>query len=360
VTIAAPMLPVAPPVVTPTGLARVRFRAMGTTVEVLLPEGRDAAASIVVAVFDAWERRCSRFVATSELSRLNASAGAPVVVSRGLHDAIAVAMDAARATDGVFDPTVLRRLEALGYDRTFDEIAAEPAGTDAEAVPAAVDRAATDPAAADLVWSGAWWRVLLDRSTRTVELPVGVGLDLGGIAKGMAVDAAVAALSLAGIDHAAVNAGGDLAVLGTPPGADAWWIGVETYDGGAVVALERGALATSSTANRRWTRGGRTLNHLVDPRTGSPAASGLTSVSVSAHTCAQAEVAAKTTLMLGIREGSAFLDRAGLSALVVDDAGVRTRIGRWVEAGDARPRAGVSLPHPGALTGALTGGDPLS
>jgi thiamine biosynthesis lipoprotein len=339
-------LPVAPPVVTPTGLARVRFRAMGTTVEVLLPEGRDGSASIVVAVFDAWERRCSRFDAMSELSRLNAAAGVPVVVSQGLYDTIAVALGAARATDGVFDPTVLRRLESLGYDRTFDEIGHDPVRPDA----------AGETAASDLPWSGAWRRVLLDRATRTVELPAGVGLDLGGIAKGMTVDAAVKALSLAGIDHAAVNAGGDLAVLGTPPGADAWWIGVETYDGGAVVALQQGALATSSTANRRWTRGGRTLNHLIDPRTGAPAASGVTSVSVSAHTCAQAEVAAKTTLMLGIVEGAAFLDRAGLSALVVDDAGVRTRIGRWVEPGDARPRAGASLPRPGALTGR----DPLS
>lgn len=334
-TVVARPAPFAPQAVTPAGLARVRFRAMGTDVETLLPAGRDAAAGLVVSVFSAWERRCSRFDAASELSRLNAAAGAPVIVSRGLFDTIATALDAARATDGVFDPTVLRRLESLGYDRTFDAIA-----------PVAPD--ATEPAP----WAGAWDRIVLDRPTWTVQMPAGVGIDLGGIAKGMAVDASLAALAQAGIDHAAVNAGGDLAVLGTPPGADAWWVGVETYDGGELVAVERGALATSSVASRRWVRGGRTLHHLVDPRTGLPAESGLTSVSVTAGACAQAEVAAKTALLLGLTDGSAFLEDRGLSALAIDDAGRRHRIGRWVPAArSALTNETPTLPARGTNTG---------
>jgi len=317
-------IPTAPPTSTPAGMARVAFRAMGTDVDVLVPAGREASVAIVVAIFAAWTRRCSRFDPESELSRLNSATGRPVVITAGLFQAIATAIDAARATDGIFDPTVLHRLEALGYDRTFTEVATD----------GPTDEAPVPP------WSGAWRSVRLDRGSRTVELPRGVGLDLGGLAKGMAVDAALGALADAGVSPAAVNAGGDLAVLGTPPGETDWRIAIETVDGGHVVALPHGALATSSTARRRWTRADRTVHHVIDPRTGSPAETGTMSVTVSAHRCAQAEVGAKTALILGLEPAAVFLGRMGMSALIVDDAGARHRIGRWLEPGNpAAPRA---------------------
>jgi thiamine biosynthesis lipoprotein len=311
-------LPSTPPLVTPDGLVRVAFRSMATNVEVLLPAGRDLASSAVVATFVDWERCCSRFDPDSELSRLNARAGGPVVVSRRLFDTVAAALSAARATDGIFDPTVLHRLEDLGYDRTFAAIRADGVDT------------GTHPAS-PTPWAGAWRSVRLDRPTRSVDLPAGTGLDLGGIAKGMAVDAALGALVDQGIRVAAVNAGGDLAVHGIPPGADAWWIAVETSDGGEPVAVRRGALATSSTARRRWTRGGRTLHHLVDPRTGLPSTSGLVSVTAAANACAQAEVAAKVALVLGPTDGADFLSQAGISALAIGEDGSRHRLGHWLE-----------------------------
>jgi thiamine biosynthesis lipoprotein len=331
--------PTAPAVATPAGMVRVGFRAMGTDVDVLVPVGCETSAVIVRDVFAAWERRCSRFDPESELSRLNAAAGAPVVVTPALFDAIATALSAADATDGMFDPTVLHRLEDLGYDRTFAEVA--PVGPAGERPTGS--------------WTGSWREVRLDRASRTVELPRGVGLDLGGIAKGMAVDAALEKLVEMDVVPAAVDAGGDLAVVGTPPGLTDWLIAIETRDGGQVVALPHGALTTSSTARRRWTRGGREMNHLVDPRTGEPAATGITSVTVSAHRCAQAEVAAKTALLLGLDEGSAFLRRAGLSALVVDDAGTRHRVGRWLEPGVADPPPVTGRID---LVGGTTGGHP--
>lgn len=319
-----PLIPSTPPLVTPAGLARVEFGAMGTDVEVLVPTGREADTSTVVTTFAAWERRCSRFDPESELTRLNAHAGAPAIVSAGLFDAVAAALDAARATDGIFDPTILHRLEDLGYDRTFAAIrAGDPGG----------DIAGSRRPVAPAPWVGAWRRVRLDRPTRTIDLPAGIGLDLGGIAKGMAVDAALGALVDRGVDVAAVNAGGDLAVRGTPPDADAWWVAVETADGGEPVAVRHGALATSSTARRRWRRGGRTLHHLVDPRTGLPSASGLVSVTAAAHTCVQAEVAAKAALVLGLADGAALLSRAGISALAIGEDGTRHHIGGLIEPG---------------------------
>jgi thiamine biosynthesis lipoprotein len=307
---------------------------MGTDVDVLIPAGREASVAVVIAVFDAWTRRCSRFDVGSELSRLNAEAGRPVIVSAGLFDAIATAIDAARATDGIFDPTVLHRLEELGYDRTFAQVAAEGSAVAPSAGP----------------WSESWRSVRHDRATRTVELPEGVGLDLGGIAKGMAVDAAVDALRVAGATPAAVDAGGDLAVIGTPPGEPDWRIAIETRDGGDVVALQHGALATSSIERRRWTRGGSEVHHLIDPRTGRPAATGIASVTVAARRCAQAEVAAKTALLLGPTDGAVFLRCLGLSALVVGVDGGRHRVGRWIESAAAEvPAAG----HDGLREGHL-------
>jgi thiamine biosynthesis lipoprotein len=309
---------------------------MGTDVDVLLPVGREASVAVVVAVFETWTRRCSRFDPNSELSRLNAAAGRPVIVSAGLFDVVAASIDAARATDGIFDPTVLHRLEELGYDRTFVQVPA--------------DGPAVTP------WNGArcasWRDVRIDPATRTVELPAGVGLDLGGIAKGMAVDAALASLRAAGATPAAVNAGGDLAVAGTPPGDADWRIAVETRDGGHVVALPYGALATSSTERRRWTRGGRDVHHLIDPRTGEPASTGIASVTVSAHRCGQAEVAAKTAVLLGPIDGAAFIRRMGLSALIVGMDGRRDRVGRWIEpAGAGLLASGVD--HRVGITGGL-------
>src|SRR6185437_5996519 len=111
--------------------------------------------------------------------------------------------------DGLYDPTLLHTLTRLGYDRTFDDLAAAqdepPAGAGARSVPPV----------------GGWRGIVVDRATRRVTLPAGVGLDFGGIAKGMAVDAALARLRGMGVSCALVNAGGDLAVLGLPPGMDA-------------------------------------------------------------------------------------------------------------------------------------------
>src|SRR5262249_8155924 len=107
--------------------APARFRAMGTDVEVLALGADDAAMATLGALaadrLEAREARWSRFRASSELSRLNDAAGAPVVVSRDTFVLIARAVDAWCDTDGRYDPTVLNALQAAGYDRDFDAVA---------------------------------------------------------------------------------------------------------------------------------------------------------------------------------------------------------------------------------------------
>lgn len=304
--------------VLPPSLRGATFRAMGTTIQVVLEPDRADEAERVRDLFATWEETLSRFRPESELSRLNARSGEAVSVSPLLFLVLQTALAAADATDGLFDPTLGRELAALGYDRSFELVAAnQPASRYAVPRPHA-----------------SWRDIVLDPSRRLVRVPTGVALDFGGIAKGMAVDAAIGMLTLRGVCRALVNAGGDLAVLGLPPDLPAWPLAIE--DGISdvprwPVSLRRGAIATSGIARRHWRQGDAERHHLLDPRTGLPATSALRSVSVSAATCAQAEVAAKVAFVLG-GAGPAFLVERDLAGFFAREGGTVERVGGWPEA----------------------------
>jgi thiamine biosynthesis lipoprotein len=294
-------------------MRRERFRAMGTTVSLLLPTPQAGAGyQAVQTLFAEWESALSRFNPVSELSQLNAQAGGPVRVSPLLYCVVATALDAARATEGLFDPTLLRQVVILGYDRSFEVLPAVQPPSLCGAGP-----------------GGGWRAVALDPERCEVTLPRGCGLDLGGIAKGLAVDAALACLQEIGVERTLVNAGGDLAVHGLPPDGASWPVTVPTRTGTQTVALQYGALATSSVARRRWRQGRQERHHLLDPRTGTPAAGHLWSVSVGAATCAQADVAAKAAYLLGPVEGARFLSAHHLSGLLVAADGTYHTAGTW-------------------------------
>ncbi len=286
---------------------------MGTEVSVVAEAGEaERARAEVAELFERWERTLSRFREDSELSRLNALAGTQVVVSELLLGALTTALAAARATAGLYDPTLLRALERLGYDRSFEHVPAlAPAATVASAP------------------GGGWRRIRLDQRERTVTLPAGVGVDLGGIGKGMAVDAAIERLRADGLRRAMVNAGGDLRVLGTPADLGSWPVAIDGPKGSLTVPLARGALATSGIGRRRWRQGAAERHHLLDPRSGQPAWTGLWSVTVAAATCARAEVAAKTAFILGQRAGADFLAGKRLAGLLATDSGAWRAAGSW-------------------------------
>jgi thiamine biosynthesis lipoprotein len=294
-------------------LTTYRFWSMGTDISVLLPSDHRREAIRVQRLFVDWDHRLSRFRRDSELSRANAAAGADVVVSPPTLEVIEAALCAARATHGRFDPLLGARLAELGYDRTYASLPVDGPGR---------------PLAA---WRpGLWREVHVDRVRSTVRVPVGGALDLGGIAKGMAADAAVAALRGAGVPYALVNAGGDLSTHGVPPGSGGWAVGIDNVDlGGGAAALAHGALATSSTFGRRWSRGGVAHHHLLDPLTGLPLEGELAQVTVTAASCRQAEVAAKVAMLGSVAEATAFVLRHGMTAALVTRAGEQLRIGHW-------------------------------
>ena len=250
-------------------MVRRSFRAMGTDVELLLDAGPGAESEVVLAraerEFERLEALLSRFRPDSELSTLNRvgalDAGDDLVAVTSL------AVEARERTGGRFDPTVHDALVAAGYDRTFEEVAADGDGI-----------------AAGRCGGG----IRIDG--RRIELEPGFRLDLGGIAKGYAVDRAAAILAAAG--PALVNAGGDLAGRGR-----LWPVGVETGEGVLTLGLEDGALATSGRDRRRWRRGGCEAHHVIDPGTGAPAKTDYLRVTVLAPTAVEAEVLAKAVFL---------------------------------------------------------------
>lgn len=328
------------PYETPLGLARANFRAMGTEVTLLAPAPQiEQALRLTRDLFEEWERALSRFRPESELSRLNGRAGRPVAASPLLLRVLATALNAARATRGVFDPSLQLRMIEIGYSDSFEALAPHQPAADA-------GRHAR---------AGGWRDIVVDEARGLARLPPGVGLDFGGIAKGMAVDAALDRLAEAGLTPALVNAGGDLAVRGLPEGQPSWAITAPGRVGEWVIGLERGSAATSGVARRRWTQGETPRHHLLDPRNGEPAQSALWSVTAVATTCAQAEVAAKTALILGREAGARFISEAHLAALLVAESGEWETAGAWPRAG-MRP-LGETVARRGDDTGREAGRD---
>ena len=311
--------PAPPDYSTPAGMRREEFRAMGTTISLLLPENQaELGLQLVRTLFTEWEQTLSRFIPDSELSQLNEHAGTATAVSDLLYSVLATALTAAQATQGVYDPALLDQLVRVGYDRTFDDLQSVQA----------VRTPSFDPIIPGEP-GGRWRGIKVDPIRRRVTLPAGIKLDFGGIAKGMAVDAALEQLRQNGISLALVNAGGDLAVLGLPPAAGQWPIAVPGQEQMWTIPLHSGAVATSGIAHRHWWQGNTLRHHLIDPRTGLPAESDLWSVSVVADRCEQAEVAAKVAFILGSRQGAEFLRNHHIPGILVHEDGTWQTVEPW-------------------------------
>jgi FAD:protein FMN transferase len=292
---------------------------MGSTAHLIAHGADDACLDHGRARLEEMERRWSRFIPDSELCRVNTGAGRTVRVSVDTAQVVRRCIEAWRLTGGLFDPTVLAAVESAGYDRTFEEVP---------------DRsAARDPTPATPSPGCGGIRVTVDELGGTVRLPASVGVDLGGIGKGFAADQVVYELRQQGADGACVNLGGDVRVSGVSPDGAEWSVGVTDPFGDAehddlvVLAVGEGAVATSSRTRRRWRRGTHEMHHLIDPRTGEPARTGLAAVTVVAAEAHWAEILAKSALVAGRDAGTHLLESHGLAALLVTDTGGVVRVG---------------------------------
>jgi len=294
------------------------FAALGTTAQVVVTDRRhlSSAVALLHGLLTEVDLACSRFRLDSEIMRLHEAAGAGREVSPLLFAALDVAMSAAARTDGLVDPTVGDAVRRLGYDRDFADLAPE----DPEPAPPGIP-------------APGWWRVQLDPATRRVVLPRGVSVDLGATAKAFAADRGAARIARQTGCGVLVNLGGDLAVAGEPP-AGGWRITVGDDHAATdprhdpTVTVRSGGLATSSTTCRTWRRAGRTLHHIVDPRTGETPTPVWRTVSVAAASCVDANTATTAAIVLGVSARDWLAER-NLPARLVDHEGHVDTVGGW-------------------------------
>jgi thiamine biosynthesis lipoprotein len=284
------------------------FRAMGSDCHLIVVGGPGSALDAALRRIDDLEQRWSRFIPTSDISRLNAAGGRPVTVGADTADLVSRALVARRLTRGAFDPTVLGDVIRAGYATSFDE-----------RHPPTV-AGVNDMRQGTVSVDGA--RVTLAPST---------GFDPGGIGKGLAADVVVTLLRDLGADGACVNVGGDVRVWGAGPTGAGWSVAIDhpwRREPLAVVGLDDGAVATSTTLRRRWSTDGRPSHHLIDPATGCPSTSGIALVSVIAGDAWIAEVVAKAALLAGPTHCFDLVAEAHFDAIAVtDDGDVRTTPG---------------------------------
>jgi FAD:protein FMN transferase len=207
---------------------------------------------------DRIDRLMSHYKGDSELSRINLNAARhPVVVDPELFDFISTALDYNRESDGAFDITVGPLMKAWGFFRGEGRV---PAGDELAAVQRHVGSA----------------HVILDRGVRSIVFDEpGVELDLGGIAKGYAVDRVVNLLRRRNVAAALVSAGGSTIYgLGAPPAHDGWDVDVQDPIDARKIALtvelKDRALSVAGTSEKSFEAGGVRYSHIMDPRTGRP------------------------------------------------------------------------------------------
>ena len=272
---------------TPAGAWHQREAAiMGTRIAVELWSPTDAQGEAAIDAVMAEMRRVdalmSHYKPESQLSQINAHAGAgPVRVDRELFDLIARSLDFSRLTDGAFDITYA----SVGYLYDYRH------------------RVRPDEAEIDSHLPAVDWRSLeLDPANSTVRFrKPGMRIDLGGFAKGYAVDRSIELLQARGIEHASVSAGGDTRILGDRFGRP-WIVGIRHPDDANRVILrmplENVALSTSGDYERYFDENGVRYHHIIDPRTGH-SASKVRSATIIGPTATRTDGLSKTAFVLG-------------------------------------------------------------
>ena len=272
---------------------------MGTlvTIHVVSP-GADAAIERAFEWFREIETRCTRFDERSELRQLATNVGVPVPASAIFFEAVQFALSVAEDTGGAFDPTVGHRMETRGFnreDRTGRTVRTPFSPTD------------------DVSYRD----VHVDPDRRTITLGRPLILDLGAIAKGLAVDAA--ARELQPFRDFAIDAGGDLYLGGCNPEGAPWSVGIRhpRLDGQLIDSLRVSDKAVCTSGDyERPAPGEGGGHHILDPRSGaSPTA--VASVTVVAPNAMLADGLATAAFVLGPVEGVRLLERHGVDGLIL-------------------------------------------
>ncbi len=283
---------------------------MGTAIRVELWSGdRASAESAMRAVMDVMhhvDETMSPYKPESELSRINREAAShPVSVSQEMFDLLSRSLDFSRLSEGAFDITFASAGHLYDYRQGI-----RPSESDLARACKAIG----------------YKNLVLDRATHSVRFACpGVRIDLGGFAKGYAVDAGAALLKSRGIANAIVTAGGDSHILGDRLGRP-WTIGIrDPRRAGELVAvlpLKDVAVSTSGDYERYFEEGGVRYHHVLDPRTGKSPSS-VRSVTIVAPDGLTSEGLSKMVFVLGVQKGMQLIEtQKDVDAVVVDADGV--------------------------------------
>ena len=284
----------------PSAAATSHRVAMDTLVTIEAVGGPSERTDERIAKAFAWfaevEACCSRFDPASELSRLCDQPGTAVRVSPLLFRAIEFALAVAERSGGAFDPTVGDAMARAGFTENYQTGATTGA------------RSAALPSFRD---------VALDPATSEVTLGRSLTLDLGAVAKGLAID--LAAQELRGLEGFAINAGGDIYAEGRNHDGTPWAIGIRhprELDALAETFAVSGAAVCTSGDYERTSTSEAAHHHILDPSSGR-AASGAASVTVIAPSAMLADALATAAFVLGPERGIAFLEEQGVEGLII-------------------------------------------
>jgi thiamine biosynthesis lipoprotein len=286
-----------------------RIDLMGTSVSVELWHEDEIAAEQLVAEVIAEYRRIDESMSTykesSEISRVNASAGSgPMRISQELFALVGQSLDVSRRSNGAFDISY----ESVGYLYDF-RARQRPENEQIARALRAIDYRA----------------IRLDRDQSTIEFArTGMRINLGGIAKGYAVERAAQWLRLQGVEHAVLNAGGDTRVIGDRRGQP-WIIGIRhpraEDDVITRVPLVEEAVSTSGDYERFFEADGERVHHIINPGTGRPTQE-LMSVTVIGPDAVLTDALSTTLFVLGMQPGLGLIETYdGYEAIIVDRSG---------------------------------------
>lgn len=282
---------------------------MGTVAEIAVVhgDGRWAQRAIDAALEEMRrvDRTMSRHSAHSDVGRANLGAGRDGVrVAAATGRVVAQAIRWAEKSEGAFDPALGRAVELWDVAHRTEPPA-----------PSETRRFAGRSLFRELDVSFAGDGAVLRFGSPDIAL------DLGGIAKGYAVDRAVSTLREWGVRSALVNAGGDLYALGSSAEGDPWQVGVRHPDDPSslltTLRVSDGALATSGDYESYFEHGGRRYHHLLDARTGAPRRGAQRTITVAAADCMTADAAATAVFGADTPDAERMLRRAAPDARIL-------------------------------------------
>jgi FAD:protein FMN transferase len=313
-------------------LTQTNFHAMGSPGRLVIHGGSAKLAGEALAKIQQREAQWSRFLPLSELTRINTSNRFEGNISSDLYEALKLAKRLWIATNGLFDPSILRALLTAGYTQSFEKVSTQT--TVASVLPCAIKRGGLsfEPTESQMPQAKHSFADLRFSDDCAIEVPAGMSIDLGGLGKGLTSDWICDWLINAGALGCCLSLGGDVKCAGYGPNDGNWTIGVEhPFDAANHFQTLHGtdlAVVASTSLVRQWKHNGAPMHHLIDPATQQPSASDVVAVTAIGGNAGWTEGIAKAALLSGRHRCIETLETGGVSgwAFLNDGSVLQTEI----------------------------------